>query len=75
MSNRVDVTRLSTQKLIQIVSEPSHRPDLVLKGLETTLSDLGLDYLDLFLMHWPVASEPGTGKTSLGYVNVGLFSK
>lgn len=31
-----------------------HRPEDVEAGLDKTLSDLGTDYLDLFLMHWPV---------------------
>lgn len=39
----------------------SHRPELVEAELDVTLSDLGLDYLDLYLIHWPVAfaSERG----------------
>ncbi|PWZ02409.1 hypothetical protein BCV70DRAFT_63886 [Testicularia cyperi] len=32
-----------------------HDPEHVEKGLDATLKDLGTDYLDLWLMHWPVA--------------------
>ncbi len=31
----------------------------VLPALERTLADLGLQYLDLFLVHWPVSLRPG----------------
>lgn len=35
-----------------------HDPSDVRGALETTLADLQLEYLDLYLMHWPVALRP-----------------
>jgi 2,5-diketo-D-gluconate reductase A len=34
----------------------SHRPDDARRAFEGTLSELGLGYVDLFLIHWPVPS-------------------
>ncbi|KKZ63916.1 alcohol dehydrogenase (NADP+) [[Emmonsia] crescens] len=34
-----------------------HKPEHVEKSLDISLNELGLDYLDLFLIHWPVAFE------------------
>ncbi|XP_075199890.1 rho crystallin-like isoform X2 [Anomaloglossus baeobatrachus] len=33
-------------------------PELVRKGLEKSLQDLQLDYLDLFILHWPFSLKP-----------------
>jgi aldehyde reductase len=36
-----------------------HKRDLVLECLKRSLKDLGLEYLDLYLIHWPMAFKEG----------------
>jgi 2,5-diketo-D-gluconate reductase A len=36
------------------LSNAAHRPDDARRAFDTTLSELGFDYVDLFLIHWPL---------------------
>ncbi|KAF9222468.1 Aldo/keto reductase [Gyrodon lividus] len=39
----------------------SHQPQVAEAELDETLQQLGLTYLDLYLIHWPAAFVPGNG--------------
>lgn len=52
----------------------SHNPKDVEPALDASLKDLGMDYVDLFLMHWPSAFKPGNSmfpKDKDGKIEVG----
>lgn len=44
----------------------SHKSENVEKACRKTLSDLRLDCLDLYLMHWGIAIKPGRGLEPIG---------
>jgi 2,5-diketo-D-gluconate reductase A len=55
------------------LSNANHAPDDVERSFEQTLKDLGVDQLDLFLIHWPLPTLYGgdyvsTWKTLCGFV-------
>ena len=41
------------------LSNASHRPDDARRAFDQTLFELGVDYVDLFLIHWPLPSLYG----------------
>lgn len=43
-----------------------HRPELVQAAFEKSLENLQLEYLDLYLMHWPVSFQPADVKQPRG---------
>ena len=49
-----------------------HRPDLVESALRETLSDLRLDYLDLFMIHWPIVFRHDVHRPETGADFIGL---
>jgi alcohol dehydrogenase (NADP+) len=49
-----------------------HEPEEVRPALERTLGDLGLEQLDLYLMHWPVAQRRGVAMPSSASDQFGL---
>ncbi|KAI0420764.1 aldehyde reductase 1 [Xylaria grammica] len=46
-----------------------HRPHDVESALDETLKNLGTDYLDLYLIHWPVSFEKGSRFKDLWPIN------
>ncbi len=55
----------------------SHEKQYILPSIKTTLKDLQLDYLDLYLIHWPVALKravayPQTGEDMLSLREIPL---
>lgn len=41
------------------LNNPNHRRDDALRSFDATMDALGLDVLDLFLVHWPLAESTG----------------
>ncbi|KAJ2454920.1 hypothetical protein EV183_001181 [Coemansia sp. RSA 2336] len=53
----VDVPR-SELFIVSKIFQNKHRPELVPGAVDEILAELGIEYLDLLLMHWPFALVP-----------------
>lgn len=49
----------ATFDTVILTSYSQHRPEVVEASLDACLAELELDYLDLYLVHWPVAFQKG----------------
>jgi L-glyceraldehyde reductase len=60
---QVSCKKTSPKVLIIDFRSSQHHPDMVEAALDDCLEELGLDYLDLYLIHFPVAfrHEGGVG--------------
>ncbi|KAI9481982.1 hypothetical protein LPJ78_001901 [Coemansia sp. RSA 989] len=47
--------------IVSKIFQNKHRPELVPGAVDEILSELGIEYLDLLLMHWPYALVPEQG--------------
>ena len=64
-----DVLKTANRAELWITSKlwnDSHRPERVEPALKATLTNLGLDYLDLYLIHWPIAHRAGVIRPEVG---------
>jgi len=74
LKGAIDVGNVQRQEL-WITSKlwnDCHEPEEVRPALERTLGDLGLEQLDLYLMHWPVAQRRGVAMPSSAADQFGL---
>jgi 2,5-diketo-D-gluconate reductase A len=57
------------------LADGNHHPDEVRRSFDATLAGLGLEYLDLFLIHWPLPARYGGDYVSTWRAVTGLVTE